>query len=124
MANVKVKMKDNGGTSNRGVDTSVHTFTITFDQALAAKPKAAKAQVLLYPNPAGQFVEVQVVSSTETRLRARLMNLVGVQVAAQDIAVHQGAGQVRFNLLGMPRGIYFIKLEGRLETTAHKIEVR
>ncbi|MFN0215526.1 MAG: M14 family zinc carboxypeptidase [Saprospiraceae bacterium] len=63
---------------------------------------------LLYPNPTTDDLNLQLFVETETQRRIVVYDLTGRAVREQNAALNEGWNLVRFDLSGLPKGLYFV----------------
>lgn len=79
----------------------------------AAQPSSMTLHASVYPNPVVSSSRLFVSNSEETRIRATLVNSLGIVVASVfDQNVSAGDHQVNFSTRNIPAGMYFLRMEG------------
>ena len=67
--------------------------------------------VTVYPNPASDYVNVNIVSPISTNAVITISNILGQQVYAKSIDVKVGSTLVPINVNNLPAGLYMISLQ-------------
>jgi len=102
VAFIRVKVQDNGGTANGGIDTTIMTFTVD----LVLRLTDISEKVKLYPNPANANVTL-VLPSELNNGEMSIINTSGQFMMQQKI---QTDGIENVNISYFPTGIYAIKI--------------
>ncbi|MFN4972440.1 MAG: T9SS type A sorting domain-containing protein [Bacteroidota bacterium] len=89
------------------MDSSISdTFTITATSWLTSvKKSAALKNLSVYPNPATEYVMVDVPSKTSTAIE--VYNVLGSKVHTHQ---HESGAQARLDLSDLQKGVYFIRI--------------
>ncbi|MFK7808313.1 MAG: T9SS type A sorting domain-containing protein [Saprospiraceae bacterium] len=76
------------------------------------------SQVLTYPNPTSDFVNVKIVGPANADFIYRLHDAYGQLIESKDLGFHNGLINLQIDLSTLPVGVYFITLshEGQLLT--------
>jgi hypothetical protein len=77
-----------------------------------------------FPNPAGNFVQVNYSLTAPVNVKLHIMNIMGEEVASTDKGT-QGAGNqtIRFETANLPSGIYLIQLKTGSTATNGKLVI-
>ncbi len=74
---VKVCLKDNGGTANGGIDTACYQFRIVASTVIAVKNKLIKSELKVFPNPVQDKL---YLSGLQTSVSYSLLHATGKQL--------------------------------------------
>ena len=66
--------------------------------------------VSLYPNPANDYVNVNIISPVSTNAIINISNILGQQVYSESINVKAGNNIVQINVNNLPTGMYMFSL--------------
>lgn len=67
--------------------------------------------VAVYPNPANDYINVNIVSPVSTNAAITISNILGQQVYAESINVNVGSTIVPINVNNLPSGIYMVSVQ-------------
>lgn len=85
------------------------TFSITATSWLTSvKKSAAPKNLTVYPNPATEYVMVDVPSKTATTIE--VYNVLGSKVRTYQ---HESGAQARLDLADLQKGVYFIRIHDK-----------
>lgn len=70
----------------------------------------ASLQFSLYPNPATEQVWLELDSPAASDVQVQLLNAAGQLVGSGQVA--KGMDRYQMNMVGVPQGVYFVRLEG------------
>ena len=118
VAIISVKVKDNGGIANGGVDTTIMTFEVQVVPFIKIT-ETNTAQFSLYPNPATDNVTVSLASDKGGIIT--VVDLQGRLVLEQTVAA--GQQDVLVNLQSIAKGAYILKVNnGTYSSTSELIK--
>ncbi len=88
-------------------------------------PKGFSANdVMVYPNPASAFVNVEVKSSTAVSYKLQLFDLSGRQLRESNEKAVPGITHSRMDLSGITPGIYIVKINSKTGSSSQKLIVQ
>lgn len=70
-----------------------------------------KRQIVLYPNPASDVVNVRITGETGKTNQVQILNSTGMVMPAVEVK-GTGSGNFRINVSSLPAGIYLLKIDG------------
>ncbi len=88
---------------------------------IAEKAPDSKICVHIYPNPANTMVNIRVEGSLSQPMTMRLINFNGVVVKSME--VNAGINLVRFDISGLPDGIYLFCLQSKDQVITKKLSI-
>jgi hypothetical protein len=77
--------------------------------------------VSIYPNPANDYVNVNIISPVSTNAIINISNILGQQVYSESINVKAGSTNVTINVNNLPAGMYIVNVSNSTGTNAKKI---
>lgn len=98
-----------GAASKTGAAANPVAYDVLEPDAL--EPGTAEAQIQLYPNPATNWFEVSYQMPQGGAVRARLMDLQGRLIREKVVQQDGNAGKIRFEVAGLSKGVYLMRLE-------------
>ena len=98
-----ITVKDDGGIENNGIDSTSFTFAVNVKTAVGIKD-VNKVNVILYPNPANDYVMVTLENGMAERIMMR--DISGKIVA--DKIVTESTNELRLSVAELPKGFYFV----------------
>ena len=96
-------------------------FTLGGSLGLESAPSESK--LLLYPNPTGDFLHIQVSLQGKENLSLKLLNLQG-QTLLEQSAVANGIFKTGFECGSLAKGIYLLQVEGENFRALEKVVVK
>jgi O-glycosyl hydrolase len=116
VAMISVRVLDNGGTANGGVDTTTMTFEVEVGPCTKlATTNTAKFSV--FPNPTTGNVTVYLASDKGGIIS--VVDLQGKLVLNQTVAA--GQTEVTLNLQSIDKGVYIIKVDNGVNSSTEKL---
>ncbi|MGB4229954.1 MAG: T9SS type A sorting domain-containing protein, partial [Bacteroidales bacterium] len=67
--------------------------------------------ISIYPNPANDYVNVNIISPVSTNAIINISNILGQQVYSESINVKAGSTNVNINVNNLPAGMYIFSLQ-------------
>jgi mannan endo-1,4-beta-mannosidase len=77
----------------------------------------------VFPNPANREIYVRFTLEAPGEVKYYLYNVLGEQIIKQTREFYKGNNAIMVNLIGLPSGIYFLRLENSTVTEIKKIAV-
>ncbi|MGF2411963.1 T9SS type A sorting domain-containing protein [Ferruginibacter sp.] len=68
--------------------------------------------LVVYPNPAQDFVKVKIAAMANEQYQLELFNAIGNRVAIKYATVFTGDNEINWNIQSLPRGVYTIRVSG------------
>ncbi len=68
------------------------------------------SELTIYPNPATENVSISIVSATTKKINYSLTDALGKLIEANDFRVNEGTNLLKIDVVGLGKGIYFIKI--------------
>ncbi|MEM1320549.1 MAG: PKD domain-containing protein [Bacteroidota bacterium] len=114
------------------IDGCTNTFTMTVDlgqnsfqgrlnfNLTSTEDQELLGGVTLFPNPAGDFINIQLDAREAADGLISIIDLQGRQLQAIDQALFQGENTLRIELGDLPSGIYFARIQTADEVTSIK----
>jgi hypothetical protein len=84
----------------------------SFNLSPSAIHQHDELRVTAFPNPASDFIWVQIEGSFEENLALMLYDLTGKLVHDFSGMHVMAAGTIRLNVTGLPQGIYLLHIKG------------
>lgn len=78
----------------------------------------------LYPNPAGNELNIRFSQAGNENVRISLVDLMGKEIAAIANSTTQGDVAVSYNTSSLPRGLYLVRLQCGNETITRKVTLQ
>ncbi|GAB4423974.1 MAG: hypothetical protein OHK0039_40880 [Bacteroidia bacterium] len=75
----------------------------------------------IYPNPTNGVFHLSIRSGDLQSYRVKVVNLIGQTIADRMVPAHE---DVRFDLSGNPKGVYFLQIENGSEMIIRRIVVQ
>ncbi|MFL5752119.1 MAG: T9SS type A sorting domain-containing protein [Bacteroidia bacterium] len=66
-----------------------------------------------YPNPAGNFINVDLSTARSSEISIRLYDVIGNLIIDGEKLIERGKATIRLNLEGLPRGLYSLQVRDR-----------
>ena len=113
---ISVTVKDNGGTSNGGVDTYVMKFklTVIVKQTVVGELIATgvaemedNLNVRIYPNPSNDWMYIRINNTGFKEVDLSVQSITGQVVLRK---YYSEAGNISFRMNGQAKGLYLVKL--------------
>lgn len=79
--------------------------------------------VKIYPNPANNFVQVEL-NAQAGKVNVQLMNILGESIQSKELSNLNGQSKVNFDLANLSQGVYMIKVDLDGITTVKKLYVK
>lgn len=100
------------------------TINVVASGASAVNPSQPGHEVSLYPNPAHDFIQVDVTLETGAPVAVSLTDLSGRQVAQSLTSdLRSGKHSVRLNTQDLPAGLYLARVTAGSSTSTHKVMI-
>lgn len=100
---ITVKVKDDGGIANGGIDSTQISFTVNV-KALVGLSELSKSEIYLYPNPARSEIALRNISP-EGSYSVTIMNMNGQLL--KELKAYDGS---MINIEDLDAGIYFVRI--------------
>lgn len=82
----------------------------SFDPVFVTCGRKAKSELKIYPNPAIEFVNLEITSSMQMEVGLVLFNTSGQILLSQKVNLQDGVTNVRLDLTSIPPGSYHVNL--------------
>jgi len=105
-ANITITVMDNGGVVNNGIDSVQTVFEVTVSDNIGIDQK--KISTLIYPNPASDFVRIELQKSGYDELF--IADMSGKVLRTEKITPFESSK--RIDLSGIEKGTYLLILKG------------
>jgi hypothetical protein len=94
----------------------------SFDPVFVYCEKKLKSEVKIYPNPATEFVNVEISSPDEMDVQLTLFSSAGQILLMQKVQLETGSNSVRLDITSLPPGAYHLNLSNdrKLEITGSR----
>jgi len=106
----EVESSYSGGSYFRMTQVDFNGDSETFDPIFVTCGKKTKSEVKIYPNPAIDYVNVEITSSNEMEIGMALFNTSGQILLSQKVRLQEGSNLIRLDLSSIPPGSYHINL--------------
>ncbi|HEY8970420.1 MAG TPA: T9SS type A sorting domain-containing protein, partial [Puia sp.] len=83
------------------------SFALSTDPASATLPD----HITVYPNPAGDQVNLEILNSLTGAISVNVINAMGVTVKSYQYSKEAPLMQRTISLSGLPPGLYFIRMQ-------------
>ncbi len=105
-ANITVTIRDDGGVVNNGIDSVQTIFEVTVSGNIGIRQN--KVSTLIYPNPATDFVQIELKKSGYDQLI--IADMSGKMLRTEKIKPYETSK--RIDLTGISSGTYLLILKG------------
>jgi len=95
-------------TVSRQATVSSFTLDQSTDPALSAAPD----HITVYPNPAGDQINLEISNSVTGAISVKVINAMGVTVRSYQYSKDAPLLQRSISLSGLTTGLYFIRIQG------------
>jgi hypothetical protein len=102
---ITVKLKDNGGTENGGIDTKEISFNLNVEIPTGVADIPAKFDVRIYPNPSSGPVTIDCIGFSDPSIR--IFNIAGEGMLKKS---NLGGTSQSTNLSDFAPGVYFVEI--------------
>jgi hypothetical protein len=96
-------------------------YSLLASSLITEKPKSFKINV--YPNPAKDFINVNLDLKQASQLTMELIDMTGKIIMKNEYGNRSGAQNFRFDFSDLKKGLYVMQLKTDSETVAYKISV-
>ncbi len=97
----------------------VEDYSVVFGSGKTG-PKLLKEDLLLYPNPANNFIYIQLDSESNNEQNViRIHNTIGQVVIEKNAAIQEGRNLYEINVSDLSAGIYYLNFKGH----SHKLVI-
>lgn len=109
-----------------GVNTSVVSYAAKqlANHEAVNTVSGLDASVKVYPNPASQFVYINYQNTASRKVHTAIFDVLGREVAVIADQASQGNTTVTYNVSGLPKGSYFVRLQAESEVVSRALEVQ
>ncbi|HEY2726107.1 MAG TPA: T9SS type A sorting domain-containing protein [Parafilimonas sp.] len=83
-----------------------------FKQTNAALINLNKQAITIYPNPARDFVIVNLKLNTSTLLQFEIFSIEGKNIISKSLHANKGTAQIKLDIRNLQAGFYYIKIDG------------
>lgn len=94
---------------------------ITISSSLGMNDHKKTNNVIVYPNPANDFINLKVLNLENQMVNISIMTSTGIIVKTQDFVSENG--KIVLNTSGIPSGLYIIKLKTSNLEAIHKLTI-
>ena len=105
-----------------GINTIQYFIAVEGDGPLSVNDVPEEIPVLVFPNPANDYVQISLEAPASELLRLQLFDLQGKTVSDLGM-IKPGVRTVRFPLPIVPEGLYIIRGEGEAAEFTRKIKI-
>jgi len=102
------------GTIVESVQTSVSTND----------PFDTDMEIKIYPNPADEMINLQVLNDKSANATVRLLSVDGKEVLTQSLQTSNGMEIMNLNVTNVPAGVYFLKVSTSDSIVVEKITIK
>ncbi|HNP47262.1 MAG TPA: T9SS type A sorting domain-containing protein [Bacteroidia bacterium] len=98
--------------------TSLPVNVIVVSARLAQTPQSTKAfsdELIVFPNPAREFISVRYQSASTVKNTLCLFDLAGREMLRKEFLLQEGENLMTLELAGIQSGLYFVSLENNPE---------
>jgi hypothetical protein len=108
-----------------GESTASQALTITVDNSLVgiSDPSANAGRISAWPNPAGDFINLEVTGKTSGQVNLSVYNLLGALILRENRSI-SGDQSFQLDLSSLPDGLYILSAEGEGIRHSQKLIVR
>jgi hypothetical protein len=104
-------------TASRQATASSFSLTQTTDPAATT----LSDQITVYPNPAGDLINLEISNNLTGAISVNIINAMGVTVKSFQYSKESMVLQQSISLSGLPTGLYFMRMQGTGWTETKKI---
>jgi hypothetical protein len=107
--NITARASNNCKTGNtRSLAVNSCNFSTRMSEVSSVQPiNENEVEVIVFPNPTNEIVNVQLSNEFEENIKIELINLIGQKVS--ELVIQKGNISTRATLEGMPSGIYLLQ---------------
>jgi hypothetical protein len=102
--------------------TAVMSFTTNCTDIDEYSPLSAR-NVVLFPNPANDNVQVNIRTNGNSNLEVSILNIVGQELHSQRITTSQGQTTAVINVSDLPPGMYLVNLKSGSSIISKKLVI-
>lgn len=85
---------------------NIQTASAIFEQ------EPVLSEIQIYPNPSSDFITLSIVSNKNAELSINLIDVLGKEIISrQDLIIDEGQNHQYFDLKGLAKGVYFVKIQ-------------
>ncbi|MFN0275770.1 MAG: T9SS type A sorting domain-containing protein, partial [Chitinophagales bacterium] len=100
--------------SGWGLDSEVFILkfgdsTVTVD---FSEPISIVSDLILYPNPANNYVIVELTADQTEKLNMRIKDISGKTVSSGEYEMNRGVNKIKLDTKYLPAGIYLVQVQG------------
>ncbi|MCC6372979.1 MAG: T9SS type A sorting domain-containing protein [Bacteroidia bacterium] len=111
-------------TSDHGNNLYVDNINLSQASLLGIKPVLkTENNLLVYPNPANDVVNVQVQSENASQAKVTVVNMIGQTVYEKNLSLHAGATTLHFDTKDFASGVYSVMVETNKGVVVQKFSV-
>ncbi|HQE12365.1 MAG TPA: T9SS type A sorting domain-containing protein [Flavipsychrobacter sp.] len=97
--------------------------TTTYSKVVSAT-NASTIKIAIYPNPVKEEMNLQVVTSSDTKAEVLITDLTGKVLYTTSLQLAKGSNNSKIKLVNVSRGTYFIKVITENEIFTQKFDVQ
>ena len=100
------------------------TIHVVFDDCVGIHDPADESKLSVYPNPAGETVNIDFISRQDANTTVSLYSYNGQKIRTWETGRQQGPVNLSLNLGGINPGVYFLKIENREFSATRKLIIQ
>jgi extracellular elastinolytic metalloproteinase len=87
-------------------------------------PELGQTEVNVFPNPAGQFVNVSLRAERTGTATVQLLSVDGRMLHREVMVLVDGRAQTKINTANLPAGVYIVQVTGQRQVSTTKLTVK
>ena len=97
--------------SAQGCTGTSDEFAVTIDNCTGIWEKNKEGQLVIYPNPAENTLNVEFKAKVSGNIQVSIVNLTGQKLMQKELDAAGGKQSLQFNISGLQQGLYIIKIQ-------------
>jgi Secretion system C-terminal sorting domain len=82
----------------------------TYSKIVAVQNFSNEAEFKIFPNPASEFVNLQIYAKKSETAELTVLSMTGQQISQQKMDITEGANTAKIQMVEQPPGIYFLRI--------------
>ncbi|MDX2248792.1 MAG: M12 family metallo-peptidase [Bacteroidia bacterium] len=99
-------------------------FSVVITNTTAISDFNDKINVLAYPNPASQNVNVRISGNSTDPISIELLDIQGRIIATENLRFLSGEAKIRFSAAGLTNGLYLIRVIAAEQSLIQKVTIQ
>ncbi len=116
---ITVKLKDNGGTENNGIDSKEVSFNIKVEIPTGIEDLSQSVEAIIYPNPSSGLIKIE--TSGFVNPLVRIFKITGEEILKKTNLTELVQ---TINLAGNSPGLYFVEISDKEKNVTKKLIIK